>query len=242
MPEAAETAEGCAGRGCGRRVLLTAALAAAGSLVASEAAALRVFRGGSTTRLDDGPTALILRVRPRAPGVPDPAPEAGEEAPAGSRAVPSLEGLGARTLRLYNVHTQERLEATYWREGVYDRGARAALDRFLRDWRAGSVLPVAPGVLDILCAIYHASGASGPLHVLSGYRTPATNEMLAERDAAVARHSLHLQARAIDFHLPGYSLAGLREHALALRAGGVGYYPDSGFLHVDNGPVRTWSV
>lgn len=153
---------------------------------------------------------------------------------------PRLAGLSRRHVSLYNVHTGERLEIDYARDGRYRRDALVRLNQFLRDWRTGSVIDFDPEAIDILAALQLATRANGALHVLSGYRTQQTNDLLRRLGHDVARNSLHMQGMAIDICLPGYNLQGLRDQALALRAGGVGYYPDQGFIHVDTGSIRTW--
>ena len=95
-------------------------------------------------------------------------------------------------------------------------------------------------LLDILYQLQQIAGNREPLNVICAYRSPTTNASLASRNSRVARNSYHVTGQACDIRLPGYSVRGLRDHALALEAGGVGYYPRSGFIHVDTGPVRTW--
>lgn len=153
---------------------------------------------------------------------------------------PRLAGVNRRRVVLYNVHTGERLDLVYAWDGRYRRDALTRLNHFLRDWRSGTVTEIDPEAIDILAALHLATGKSGPFYVLSGYRTQQTNELLRRQGHDVARNSLHIQGKAIDIHLPGYTLSALRDHALALRAGGVGYYPDNGFIHVDTGSIRTW--
>jgi len=150
--------------------------------------------------------------------------------------------LGERRLSLYNIHTGERLTATYWAEGRYIDEEIEALDRLLRDYRTGAVHPIDRRLFDLLHTLQSAVGRSGEAyHVISGYRSPKTNNMLRKHSHGVAKHSLHMQGRAIDINLPGVELKNLRHAALALHRGGVGYYPVSGFVHVDTGRVRHWS-
>lgn len=152
---------------------------------------------------------------------------------------PYLGGNGR--VALYNVHTLESLTVAYRDGGGYKAEALARIDRFLRDWRTGTVTRIDPKSLDILSALQVFAG-SATLCVLSGYRTPETNAMLARTTPGVARNSLHIAGKAIDLFVPGFDLRGLRERALVLRAGGVGYYPDNGFIHVDTGRVRSWEA
>jgi len=144
-------------------------------------------------------------------------------------------------LRLFNTHTLERLEVVYRRDGVYDPEALAKLDRFLRDWRVGEVRRYDPRLFDLLAELQ--AGVNKPdaeFHVICGYRAPATNKRLRSRSSGVGNNSLHMKAAAIDIRLPGVRTSRLRDTALALKRGGVGYYSGSDFLHVDTGRVRRW--
>jgi len=164
---------------------------------------------------------------------------------AGACAAP---GVGAHTLRrrgerrlaLHNLHTGEDLEAVYWRNGSYREPALQAINRVLRDHRTGDVHPIDPELLDLITRLHHELDGDAPYHVISGYRSPATNARLRAASSGVAKRSLHMEGRAIDIRLPGCRLAHLRRTAIELRAGGVGYYPASDFVHVDTGRVRTW--
>lgn len=147
---------------------------------------------------------------------------------------------GRRSLCLYNTHSAERLTAEYWVDGWYNPDARARLNHILRDWRTGEVTEIDPALLDLLHQIQSRTDTTAPLHVVCGYRSPATNARLARTNRGVARNSFHIKGMAVDIRLPDYNLRGLRQLALDLRVGGVGYYPRSGFVHVDTGPVRTW--
>ena len=155
--------------------------------------------------------------------------------PAFARAVPS-----ARTLALDNVHTGERLEATYWELGVYQPDALAAIDRILRDHRTDEATEMNTGLLDLLHSLQATLGSRRRFEVFSAYRSPSTNAALFEEGHGVAEHSFHMAGKVIDIRLPGRSLPTLRRAALQLRRGGVGYYPRSGFVHVDVGPLRRW--
>lgn len=145
-----------------------------------------------------------------------------------------------RSLSLLNLHTGERLAATYYEGGRYLPDALAALDRVLRDHRTGEVHPMSPGLLDLVAGLSGELGASAAVQVISGYRSPATNAALHARSNGVATKSLHMQGLAMDIRISGVPLASLRDAALALGRGGVGYYPDSDFVHVDVGRVRRW--
>ncbi len=145
-------------------------------------------------------------------------------------------------LSLYNVHTGEQLAVQYVADGRYDAAALARVNHVLRDWRENAVIDIDPQVIDILATIQNAAATQAPVYVLSGYRTARTNALLAQTSRLVARNSLHIRGMAVDFVLPDRDLASLRDHAIALHAGGVGYYPRHGFLHVDSGRFRTWSA
>ena len=147
---------------------------------------------------------------------------------------------GERRLSLYNIHTGERLSTIYWAQGRYLDEALHRIDHVLRDHRDNSVHPMDPALLDLLVALQSRLGTHEPFHVISGYRSPATNARLRKVSTGVAKRSLHMQGKAIDIRLPGVELKTLRRTALAMKAGGVGYYPKSGFVHVDTGRVRHW--
>jgi uncharacterized protein YcbK (DUF882 family) len=147
----------------------------------------------------------------------------------------------ARSLALVHTHTGERIELAYADGPAYDRAALAALNHFLRDHYSGEVGTIDPAVFDQLHRLHVAAGSGKPFEVISGYRCPATNARLrSSGGGGVARRSLHLEGRAVDVRLPGVALPVLRDAALALRAGGVGYYPREQFVHLDSGRVRTW--
>jgi uncharacterized protein YcbK (DUF882 family) len=144
-------------------------------------------------------------------------------------------------LRLYNTHTGERLEIVFRRGEQYIPGALAKLDYFLRDHNTGDVRHFDPRLYDILSDLTASVGhPHGEIDIVCGYRTPSTNESLRTHTTGVAKNSLHIQAEAIDLRMPGVNTLTLRRAALALRRGGVGYYPHSDFIHVDTGRVRQW--
>jgi uncharacterized protein YcbK (DUF882 family) len=145
-----------------------------------------------------------------------------------------------RRLRLYNTHTGEQLSATYWADGNYQVDELAAIHRLLRDHRSGEVAVIDCNLLETLHALQQQAGARRPYEVISGFRSIATNRELRRVSGGVAKDSLHTHGRAIDVRLPGLALADLRRAAVNLRAGGVGYYPDSQFVHLDTGRVRHW--
>jgi uncharacterized protein YcbK (DUF882 family) len=146
-------------------------------------------------------------------------------------------------LRFYHTHTGERLNVVYRRGDQYIPSALDELDRYLRDHRTGDVRHFDPRLFDLLHDLTASLGDSnGEIDVICGYRTPWSNEFLRTRSAhtGVAQHSLHMQAQAIDIRLPGIPTSRLRDAALRLHRGGVGYYRSSDFVHVDVGRVRRW--
>ncbi len=144
-------------------------------------------------------------------------------------------------LLLYNTHTGERIELVYRRGDQFIPGALAKLDYFLRDHRTGDVRHFDPRLYDILSDLASSIGKpGGEIDIVCGYRTSSTNESLRAHTTGVAKNSLHIQAEAIDLRMPGIDTLKLRKAALALRRGGVGYYPHSDFIHVDTGRVRQW--
>jgi uncharacterized protein YcbK (DUF882 family) len=146
-------------------------------------------------------------------------------------------------LRFYHTHTRERLDVIYRRGDQYIPGALDELDHFLRDHRTGDVHHFDPRLFDLLHDLTASLGDSGgEIDVICGYRTPWSNEFLRTRSphTGVAQHSLHMQAEAIDIRLPGIPTSELRDAALRLHRGGVGYYRSSDFVHVDVGRVRHW--
>ena len=145
-----------------------------------------------------------------------------------------------RCVSLQNLHTGESMDGVYWEEGGYVPDVLDAVNLHLRDFRTGDVHPIDPRLLDLLDAVSDRTGTKSPFHVISGYRSAQTNAMLHERSAEVAKKSLHVQGMAIDIRLPDVDLDHLHAAALSLGRGGVGYYPESNFVHIDVGPVRTW--
>jgi uncharacterized protein YcbK (DUF882 family) len=149
-------------------------------------------------------------------------------------------GEGARHLSFYHTHTAEELSVTYYSNGAYDNEALAELNHFLRDFRTRDVTEMDPAVLDILFDIQKDAGSTGVYQVISAYRSPATNEMLRSSSNGVAKNSQHLLGKAIDVRLTDLATTKLRDVAISLERGGVGYYRDSDFVHVDTGRVRQW--
>jgi uncharacterized protein YcbK (DUF882 family) len=147
-----------------------------------------------------------------------------------------------RTLTMHHIHTDEDITITYKRDGRYDEDALKQIDHFLRDWRKEEEIHMDPRLLDVVWEVSREVSGDKTIHIVCGYRSPATNEMLRRRSSGVARFSQHTLGKAMDFYIPGASLEELRYAGLRLQRGGVGYYPTSGspFIHLDVGPVRHW--
>jgi uncharacterized protein YcbK (DUF882 family) len=152
----------------------------------------------------------------------------------------SATAVSGRRISLLNLHTDERLDIEYFRDGAYLPEALAAIEGCLRDFRTGERHAMDPGLMDYLVDVAHAIGVDPKFSVISGYRSPQTNAMLHERSAGVAQRSLHMQGRAIDVRMSGVDCADLAARALELTRGGVGYYRSSDFVHLDTGAFRTW--
>lgn len=150
-------------------------------------------------------------------------------------------GLESRSIELVNTHTGESLRAAYFTGGAYCGESLAELDHLLRDFRTGDVAPIDPQLFDLLHDVAVLAGREPRFEVISGYRSPATNAMLNAQSDGVARRSLHMEGRALDVRLQGYRTDHLRDLALSMAAGGVGFYRKSDFVHVDTGRVRTWA-
>jgi uncharacterized protein YcbK (DUF882 family) len=146
-----------------------------------------------------------------------------------------------RRLSFAHTHTGERLSIAYADAVNYRPTALTSINGLLRDFRTNEIHPIDPALLDLLHELATCTGTSEPFHVISGYRSARTNIMLRLRGGGgVAAHSLHMEGRAIDIRLPDVKLAVLREAAMDLKQGGVGFYPASNFVHVDTGRVRRW--
>ncbi len=145
-----------------------------------------------------------------------------------------------RTLYLYHAHTGESIDATYRVDGHYDPAALKKLNWFLRDWRRNEETNMDPRLFDAVWESYRGAGANDRIIVLCGYRSPQTNAMLRRRSRRVAQHSQHMLGKAMDTTMPGVSMEKIRETAMRLQMGGVGYYPSANFVHIDVGGVRAW--
>jgi uncharacterized protein YcbK (DUF882 family) len=166
---------------------------------------------------------------------------AGGLALAGAKAALAFPETGVRRLGLNNLHTNEILDVAYWENGAYVPDALDAVNTVLRDYRTNEVHEIDPHLLDLLVMLQGKVEGQGRFEVISGYRSAATNAMLHAESGEVAVHSLHMEGMAIDMRLPVVDLAYIRDAALSLGLGGVGYYPNSDFVHADVGRVRTWA-
>lgn len=156
-------------------------------------------------------------------------------------AAPALaRGAPERRLVIHHQHTGEWLRTVYFADGRYQDDGLHEINRVLRDWRTEQVKVIDPRVLDIVYYLQQRLALAGPLEVVCGYRSPATNAMLRRRSRGVAKDSLHMAGKAIDIGFKGPTLAAVHRAALELGAGGVGYYPASGFIHLDSGAPRQW--
>lgn len=145
-----------------------------------------------------------------------------------------------RSISLYNTHTGEWLRTVYWADGHYIREAVRDINWILRDHHTDEIRPMDAGVLDVLGMMRERLETDDPFLVVSGYRSPITNTRMYLHGEGVAKHSYHIKGMAVDLRSESRSLTQLREAALSLQCGGVGYYPRSDFVHVDCGPIRYW--
>ncbi len=147
---------------------------------------------------------------------------------------------GARKISFRNSHTGETFSGVY---RVGDKYLPDAFDRInvvLRDFRTNELFPIDPRVMDIIFSVHNMTQQDEPYEILSGYRCPKTNSGLRSHGEGVAKNSLHMTGQAIDLRLPGFNTKQIQKLAVSLKAGGVGYYPKSDFVHMDSGDVRTW--
>lgn len=165
---------------------------------------------------------------------------AGMMLPIFSRNVFAAIDTSERWLRLYNVHTEEYLNTCYWRNGKYLAAGTDAIDHFFRDFRTGAVMGMDTGLLDLMHTISELAPKNATINLVSGYRSPETNNMLRKNSSGVAKKSYHMEGRAADIRIPGLVTSKLRNIATDLKMGGVGYYQNSDFVHLDTGPVRQW--
>ena len=183
----------------------------------------RLARAGKTTAACIGIAALLLVL--------------------GNRSLQTAIAEGdTRTLSFHHVHTGEDITVTFKRNGRYDQAALKKLNWFMRDWRKNEETTMDPRLFDALWETYRDVGATEPIQVICGYRSPSTNAMLRARSSGVAQFSLHTKGDAMDFFIPGVPLEKIRNAGLRLQRGGVGFYPTSGspFVHMDVGSIRHW--
>ena len=150
------------------------------------------------------------------------------------------EPAGGNRLVLVHTHTGEVLDTVYRTQAGYRPGELGRLDWLLRDFRSGDVLPLEARLFDLLSSLAQAAGVEPRYQIISAYRSPATNAMLAATSDGVSSKSLHMEGKAMDVRMGGVELSNLRAAALSLGRGGVGYYPQDNFVHVDTGRVRRW--
>ena len=153
---------------------------------------------------------------------------------------PYLHSPGDKTLAFEHTHTGEKLKLIYFERGKYIKDALQEIDYLLRDFRTDDIHPIDTALLDQLFDLKQTLGLNEPFHVISGYRSPFTNAQLRKHSHGVAEHSFHIQGRAIDIRVEGVSSKTIRNAALAMAQGGVGYYPRNNFVHLDSGRFRTW--
>ena len=146
-----------------------------------------------------------------------------------------------KVLAFRNTHTGDQLNLTYFEQGRYINDALQEINHLFRDYHDGSVHPIDPALLDQLYDLKHTLEVRKPFHIVSGYRSPATNADLRKHSDGVAKNSLHMQGRAIEIRIEGLDSRRIRNAALAMRQGGVGYYERSDFVHLDTGNIRTWA-
>jgi len=157
-------------------------------------------------------------------------------------AIADISATSTRALSFANLHTGEKLSAEYWANGRYEPDALSAINYVLRDYRNGEEHVIDPKLLDLLHLLHRTLDSTTPFSVISGYRSPATNAAMHEHSAGVASHSLHMQGMAIDIRLEDCALKDLHTAARDMGIGGVGYYPELDFVHVDVGRVRYWGA
>ncbi|MDH5230087.1 MAG: DUF882 domain-containing protein [Gammaproteobacteria bacterium] len=149
----------------------------------------------------------------------------------------------AKSLKLYNIHTGEKVNTTFWENGIYLPDSLAEINKLLRDHRTGEIVQIDTKILELVHLLANKLNHNRTFEIISGYRSPKTNAQLRKADhKGVAKKSYHMKARAIDLRLPGVDLSHLRQAAIQLKMGGVGFYPKSNFVHLDTGRVRQWKA
>lgn len=169
-----------------------------------------------------------------------PVPEEKADPPSDFPPAPPAQVTGEKTLHLHSLHTGETVEVVFWRDGEYVQEGLDELDRMLRDHRSGDVIDMDPELFSLIHRLYKDVGARGAIDIISGYRSPKTNAMLKRIGRNVATKSQHMVGKAMDIRFKNVSIEKMRETALRYEAGGVGYYPQSNFVHIDTGRPRQW--
>ena len=166
---------------------------------------------------------------------------AGAALPTEALARLAQKSLPERSLSFYNTHTGEQLKrVVYWSNGRYVPEHLRQINRILRDHRTDEIRKIDVELLDMLFTVQSRMQVREPLHIISGYRSQQSNAQLRKKSKGVAKKSLHTKGQAIDFRIPGRNLRDVRKVALAMKQGGVGFYPGSEFVHIDTGPFRSW--
>ncbi|MGD8980493.1 MAG: DUF882 domain-containing protein [Desulfobacterales bacterium] len=147
-----------------------------------------------------------------------------------------------RNLLLFNPHTGQKLDVCYFAQGQYQPEALEKINYIFRDYRTGEIKPIRKELLNLMHSISKKLDRSTRFHIISGYRSPETNAKLRKKSKYVVKNSLHIQGEAVDIRVSGYDTRWLRKVCMKLKAGGVGYYRKSDFVHVDVGPVRHWQI
>lgn len=145
-----------------------------------------------------------------------------------------------RKLSLHSINTGEKVTVDFWEEGHYLKEGLSTLNHIMRDYRVEEQFAIDPKLYDQLYLLQHRLGKVGEIQIISGYRSPTSNAMLRRTSRGVAKKSYHMKGQAIDLRIPGVPLAQVRQAALNMKVGGVGYYPSSNFVHLDTGPARSW--
>lgn len=202
-----------------------------------------VLRGTSTdTRSAAKPAVKQTAAQHKPPTTPQSlrGSRYGGFAPSAPPQPPVLDTASPRGITLVNINTKETLTVTFWSNGAYHRDALDQLNHFLRDSQNNLQTEMDPLLFDVLWHTMNLISYSGPVEVLSAFRSPATNAWLASMSRGVARDSQHMNGNAMDIRFPGVPVFKIRQAARSLQMGGVGFYPRSGFVHLDTGPVRYW--
>ena len=228
-----------------RSLVLT--VAATLAFASAAFAQTEVLRGSSAeTKKAATPKPPVQKAAINQPAKPATTPQTlrgsryGGFAPSAPATPPPVDTTSPRTLDLVNVNTKETLTVTYWSDGTYHRDALDKLNHFLRDSQNNQQTEMDPLLFDVLWNTMNLVGYHASVEVLSAYRSPTTNAWLASMSRGVARDSQHMNGNAMDIRFPSVPVFKIRQAARSLQMGGVGFYPRSGFVHLDTGPVRYW--